>query len=392
MKPSQNEKTVTRQNGRMKKRMTIMLISMGILFGGILSWKIFSSIMLKRYLTSQSQVQTVSAMTVPVSPWQPKLKSTGSLRAIKGVNVTTELAGMVQKIYFTPGAVVNEGTLLVQLNADAEIGQLQSLQAQAALAEITYERDKAQYAVRAVSKQTVDTDFQNLRSLHGQVAQQAATVAKKAIRAPFTGRLGINNVNLGQYLNPGDKIVTLQTLDPIYVDFYFPQQSLSQLEIGQSVEVTSDSYPGKIYKGKITTIDPALDTTTRNVEVEATVANPNYELNPGMFALVEVNVGKQKAYLTLPQTVISFNSYGNIAYVLKEKGKDKNGKPILIAHQVFVTTGETRGDQIKILRGLKKGDIVVTSGQLKLKNGSQVAINNSVVPSNNPTPSTPNEH
>jgi len=333
---------------------------------------------------------------VPASPWQPKLQSTGSLRAINGVNVTTELAGMVQKIYFIPGAMVKAGTLLVQLNADAEIGQLHSLQAQAALANITYQRDKAQFAVRAVSKQTVDADFQNLRSLQGQVAQQAATVAKKAIRAPFTGRLGINNVNLGQYLNPGDKIVTLQALDPIYVDFYVPQQKLIQLAVGQSVEVMSDVYPKRVFKGKITTVNPALETTTRNVEVEATLANPRYELNPGMFALVNVIVGKPKNYLTVPQTAISYNSYGNIVYVLKKQDKDKtdkdkNGKPIFMAEQVFVTTGETRGDQITVLKGLKQGDTVVTSGQLKLKNKSLVTVNNAVVPENSPNPVTPNE-
>jgi membrane fusion protein (multidrug efflux system) len=376
----------------MKKRMAIMLISMGVLFGGIFLWKLFGMFMLKRYLANQSPVQTVSAMSVPSSEWQSTLKSTGSLRAIRGVDVTTELAGMVQKIYFTPGAMVNAGTLLVQLNADVELGQLQSLQAQAALAKITYDRDKAQYAIRAVSKQTLDNDFQNLKSLLGQVAEQEGTVAKKAIRAPFTGKLGINNVNLGQYLNPGDKIVTLQTLDPIYADFYFPQQMISYLKVGQEVKMTSDAFPGKLFKGKITTIDPAFDTTTRNVEVEATIANSKYELNPGMFALVEVIVGQPREFLTLPQTAINFNSYGNIAYVVSQKGKDKNGKPVLMAKQVFVSTGETRGDQIKILKGLKKGDIVVTSGQLKLKNGSLVAINNSVVPSNHPAPITPNEH
>ncbi len=376
----------------MKKRMITMLICVGILFGAIFIWKLFSSIMLKRYLASQSQVQIVSAMKVPTSLWQPKLKSTGSMRAINGVNVTTELAGMVQKIYFTPGAIVNAGTILIQLNADAEIGQLQSLQAQELLAVITYNRDKAQFAVHAVSKQTVDTDYQTIRNLQGQVAQQAATVAKKTIRAPFKGRLGINNVNLGQYINVGDAIVTLQQLDPIYVDFYFPQQEVKNIMVGQTVLLTSNAYPKETFKGKITTINPALDVTTRNVQVEATIANPKAVLYPGMFALVNVQIGKPQEFLTVPQTAISFNSFGDIVYVLEEKGKDSNGKPILIAQQVFVTTGETRGDQITILKGLKKGDLVVTSGQLKLKNGTQVSINNSIVPSNNPAPITPNDH
>ncbi len=369
-----------------------MLIGVGILFGGIFLWKAFMGFMFKRFMASQVPIATVSAMKVQILPWQPKLKSTGSLRAIKGVNVTTSLAGMVQKIYFTPGAMVKEGTLLVQLNADAEIGQLQSLRAQAALAEITYERDKAQFAFHAVSKQTLDTDFQNLKSLQGQVAQQEAIVEKKTIRAPFSGRLGINNVNPGQYLNTGDKIVPLQTLDPIYVDFYVPQQSITQLRIGQNVAITSDSFPGKKFMGKMTTIEPVLDSTTRNVEVEATIANPKFELTPGMFAMVDVDVGKPKQYLTLPQTAVSFNPYGSVIYLVQEKGKDEKGNPILIVKQVFVTTGETRGDQITILSGLKENDTVVTSGQLKLKNGSRIAINNAIVPANNPAPKVSNEH
>jgi membrane fusion protein, multidrug efflux system len=378
----------------MKKRMWIMLIGVGILFGGIFIWKVFMGFMFKRYMASHVPIATVSAMKVQLLPWQQRLKSTGSVRAIKGVNVTTSLAGMVQKIYFTPGAIVNEGTILVQLNADAELGQLQSLRAQAALADITYVRDKAQYAIHAVSKQTLDTDFQNLKSLQGQVAEQAAIVEKKTIRAPFTGRLGINNVNPGQYINTGDKIVPLQTLDPIYVDFYVPQQSITQLQIGQNVVITSDSFPGKKFMGKITTVEPVLDTTTRNVEVEATMANPKFELTPGMFSLVDVDIGKPKQYLTLPQTAVSFNPYGSVIYLVEEKGKDKDdkGNPILIVKQVFVTTGETRGDQITILSGLKENDMVVTSGQLKLKNGSRIAINNSIVPANNPDPHVSNEH
>ena len=198
---------------------------------------------------------------------------------------------MVKYIYFTPGAAVQQGTVLVQLNADSDVAQLLALQATAELARITYERDKAQYAFKAVSKQTVDADIQNLKNAQAQVAQQAATVAKKTIRAPFTGRLGISAVNPGQYLNPGDKIVTLQTLDPIYVDFYLPQQALAQLQMGQAVAVTTDTFPHQIFNGKITTIDPAVDTSTRNVEVEATLSNPKYQLTPGMFAAAEVDTG-----------------------------------------------------------------------------------------------------
>lgn len=372
--------------------MLIMLICVGIVLGCIFAYKVFTAIMIKRYLvTLKSPTITVSAMQAEYSLWQPKLTASGSVRAIKGIDVTTELAGMVQKIYFTPGTSVEEGTLLVQLNADSDIAALHALEANAELAQITFERDKAQYAIHAVSKQTLDVDAGNLKNLRAQVAQQAATVAKKTIRAPFTGRLGVSVVNPGQYLNPGNAIVTLQSLDPIWVDFYMPQQALAHLRAGQTVTVTSDIFPGQTYTGKITTINPAVDVNTRNVQVEATVANPKYELTPGMFAVVDVVTGEPQNFITLPQTAISYNPYGNIVYLVKETGKDEKG-PILTVTQIFVTTGETRGDQVKILQGLSEGDTVVTSGQLKLKNGSRVVIDNSIQPPNNPVPHLPNEH
>lgn len=378
-----------------KKRMRIMLIGLAILFGGIFLYKAVMGLLLKRYFASlDNPTVTVSTTKVGTSSWDVQLKAVGSTRAIVGVNVTAQLGGMIQKIYFTPGAAVKEGAILVQQNADPDIAQLQALQANAELAKITYNRDKAQYAVRAVSKQQVDSDEQNLKSLIAQVAQQSAIVAKLTIRAPFTGRLGISKVNPGQFLNPGDQVVTLQQVDPIYVDFYLPQQALAQLKVGQEVSVAADTFPGKKFIGKITTIDPLVDTSTRNVEVEATVANHKAELAPGMFTTVEVSTEKSLSYLTLPQAAVSFNPYGDIVYIVKEKSneKDKKGNPILTVNQVFVTTGDTRGDQISILKGLKEGDVVVTSGQLKLKNGTHVAVNNAVEPANNPAPTLTNDH
>ena len=376
----------------MKKRMLIMLIWIAILFGGIFIYKAIVNHMIKVYMANQSKIIYVSTMKVGTALWQPKLTATGSTRAIRGVNVTTELAGLVQTIYFTPGAFVNEGTVLVQLNAASDLGLLHSLQANANLAQIVYRRDRAQYAIHAISKATLDTDAGNLKSLIAQVVQQTATVNKKTIRAPFTGRLGISAVNPGQFLNAGDMVVTLQTLNPIWVDFYVPQQALSKLMVGQKVRITTDSFPGVTFNGAITTINPLVDVNTRNIEIEATVPNPNYQIIPGMFVTVHVATGKPQPYITLPQTAVSFNPYGELVYLVKQHGTDKNGQPILIAHQVFVTTGKTRGDQIAIPRGLKVGDVIVTSGQLKLKNGSQVAINNSVTPANNPAPKAPNQY
>lgn len=372
----------------LKKQMIIMLIAVGILFSLIFGWKGFSSYMLKKYLSQmQAPAVTVSTMKVEASLWQPTLKAVGSLRAVLGVNVTTELAGMVQKIYFKPGSAVQKGSILVQLNAGTELGLLHSLQAQVELAKITYKRDKAQYAVHAVSKQTLDTDEWNLRNLQAQVEEQAATVEKKTIRAPFSGQLGVRNVNPGQYLNVGDTVVSLQALDIIYADFYLPQQALARLELGQKVKMVTDTFTNQVFQGTITTIEPNVDSATRNVEVEATFPNPDFKLKPGMFTRVEVEVGNKQSYLTIPQSAITFNPYGDIVYLVKDSGKkDTKNQPILVAQQVFVTVGDTRGDQIAVLKGLHQGDVIVTSGQLKLKNGSQVVINNQLQPSNEASP------
>jgi membrane fusion protein (multidrug efflux system) len=367
--------------------MSIMLIAVGLLFACIFGFQLFKKMMISRAMRNNTApVVTVSAMPVHYEWWQPSLLTYGSLRAIKGVNVTTELAGLVRTIYFKPGSEVKAGDVLVQLNADSDVALLHALQAQEKLAEIVYHRDTAQFAIKAVSKATLDSDLQNLKNLQAQVEQQAATVAKKTLVAPFSGRLGISAVNPGQFLNAGDQVVTLQALDPLYADFYVPQQNLVQLQIGSTVKIRIDTYPDKVFTGAISTINPVVDVKTRNVEVEATITNPHFELYPGMFVSAEVETGAQKRYLTLPQTAISFNPYGEIAYIVQQKGKDKKGKPIRSVLQTFVTTGDKRGDQITVLEGLKEGDIVVTSGQLKLKNGSLVVINNTVVPQNKAVP------
>ncbi len=368
--------------------MTIMLTIVGVLFGLIFAWKFIAFLMNKRYLASiKNRVVTVSTTKAVESLWQPTLKSVGSLRARVGVNVTTELAGMVETIYFRPGTLVKKGEVLVQLNAASELGQLHALQAQVELAKITYRRDKAQYAAHAVSKQTVDSDEWNLKYLQAQVEEQAATVAKKTLRAPFAGQLGINQINPGQYLNTGDTVSTLQNLDPLYVDFYLPQQDISLLKNEQKVKVLSDAYPNKGFEALITTIQPLVDPNTRNIEVEATIQNADLLLKPGMFARVAVNVESKRKYITLPQSAISFNPYGDIVYVVKDSGKKNSlNQPELIAKQIFVTLGDSRGEQVSVLQGINPGEIVVTSGQLKLRNGSPIVVNNTIQPSDQADP------
>lgn len=376
----------------MLKRMIIMLLLVGLLFGGIFGFQIFKSKMIKKWIAASGvQPVTVSTMKVDYQKWPQTIQASGSLRAARGVDVTTEFAGMVRSIEFQAGSTVKEGALLVKLNDDSEIARLNSLQAAVDLAKKTYDRDAELYKSRTVSKQTLDIDEANLKSTMAQLEEQKAILAKKSIVAPFGGNLGISYINPGQYLSPGDKIVTLQNLDPIYVDFYLPQQFVISLRKGQKFDLTTNAFPGKTFPGEVTTIDPKVDPATRNIQLEGSMKNPDQSLLPGMFGKVEVTIGEPKALLTLPQSAISFNPYGEIVYVIKEGEKDKEGKPTQIAQSVFVKVGEKRGDQASILEGLQAGDIVVTSGQLKLKNGSVVVINNKVQPSHNPTPSVKDE-
>src|SRR5208282_691324 len=233
---------------------------------------------------------------------------------------------------------------------------------------------------QAVSQQTVDTDLQTLKSDEAQVVQQQATVDYKLVRAPFSGRLGIRQADLGQYLAAGTAIVTLQSLDPIFVDFYLPQQALDQIKVGQTVTAKIDTYPDREFPGQIAAINPKVDASTRNVQIRASLRNAELKLLPGMFATVEVEVGAPQRYITLPQTAISYNPYGTTVYLVDDKGKDAKGQPLLVARQTFVKTGATRGDQVAVLSGVKEGETVVSAGQIKLHNGSLLVIDNSVKP------------
>jgi membrane fusion protein, multidrug efflux system len=244
-----------------------------------------------------------------------------------------------------------------------------------------------QYEAQAISKAQLDADAADLKAKRAQVASQAALVAKKSLRAPFAGRLGITTVNPGQYLNTGDKVVTLQAIDPIYADFKLPQQQLARISTGQTVTLTIDAFPGVSFVGKINAIDPRVDSSTRNFQAEATVGNADRRLLPGMFARVAVAAGGVQRYLTLPQTAITYNPYGTTIFIAQKKA----GTPeTLVGQQVFVTLGPTRGDQVAVLKGVKDGDIVVTSGQLKLINGTPLKVDNQTLPRDDPNP-TPQE-
>jgi membrane fusion protein (multidrug efflux system) len=375
---------------RTTKRMMIMLLCIVLLIAALAFGKFLQ---IKKLIASAPKPgpQTVTAMKAETLEWQPQFNAVGTLNPVRGVDVTTEIAGLVRSVNFVSGQDVKAGALLVQLNADSDLALQQSLQAAADLAATVLARDKQQLEAKAISQAQVDSDMADLKAKRANVAQQAALVAKKTIRAPFAGRLGITTVNPGQYLNPGDKIVTLQTIDPIYVDFNLPQKQLASISLGQTLKLASDAFPGQPFPGKITAINPKVDSSTRNIQIEATVANPKAQLLPGMFANVDVDAGAKKGYLTLPQTAVTYNPYGSTVFVLRPG--DKNNPKCnfdLQAQQVFITTGPTRGDQVAVLTGLKEGEQVVTSGQLKLKNCTPVIVDNSVQPANNPNP-TPQE-
>lgn len=375
---------------RTTKRMLIMLLCVVLLIAVL---ALFKFLQIKKLIASLPKpgAQVVTAMKVEMQDWQPTIKAVGTLNPVRGVNVTTEVAGLVRSVHFHSGQDVKAGDVLVELNADSDKALLAAQQAAADLAASVLSRDRQQFAVKAISQAQLDADEADLRVKRASAAQQAALVAKKTIRAPFSGRLGITAVNPGQYLNPGDAIVTLQTLNPIYIDFSVPQKQLGSLALGLHLSLSNDAFPGQSFVGKVTAINPKVDPATRNLQVEATVANDKLQLLPGMFASVDIDTGAVQHYLTLPQTAVTYNPYGSTVFVLKPgKTKDAKGNTELEAQQVFVTTGPTRGDQIAVLTGIKAGDQVVTSGGLKLTNGTPVTIDNSVKPADNPNP-TPQE-
>jgi membrane fusion protein (multidrug efflux system) len=371
----------------MIKRMLIMLVLVGAVLGGLFGFKVFVNGKIKEAMAGMANTpQTVSAAKAVSSDWQPTIDAVGSLRAMRGADLSLEVPGVVEEIQFQSGDEVQAGQVLLRLRSDDEVAKLQSLEATAELARITYERDVKQFKAQAISQAIVDNDEANLRNAKAQVAQQKAIVDKKILRAPFAGKLGLRQVDLGQYLSAGTMIATLQSLDPIFVDFLLPQQAVAQLSVGAKVRAKVDAFPDRVFAGTITAINPKIETASRNIQVRATLPNADQKLLPGMFATVQLETGAPERLITLPQTAVSYNPYGSLVYLVDDKGKGADGKPQLTVRQVFVTTGATRGDQVAILKGVAEGDTVVTSGQVKLRNGVPVLIDNRVVPKNEPSP------
>jgi membrane fusion protein (multidrug efflux system) len=366
----------------MIKRMIIMLLLVALVLGGVFGFQIFKGKMIAKYMAAAGNpAQTVSTSKATSEDWQPKLDAIGTIRAINGADLSFEVPGIVETIAFESGSDIEAGATLVHLRAEDDIAHLHSLEAAAKLAGITLERDQKQLKAQAIAQATVDADEANLNSANAQVAEQQAVVDKKTLKAPFAGHLGIRQIDLGQYLNAGVAIVTLQQLDPIYVDFTLPERALNQIASGQKVRATIEASPSDVFDGEITSINSKVDEATRNIQVRATFKNPDHKLLPGMFANISIDTGKPQHYVTLPQAAITYNPYGNTVFLVDASTPDKP-----TAKQTFVTTGDTRGDQIAVLTGVKDGDEVVTSGQLKLHNGSPLKINNDLQPTNDVNP------
>jgi len=400
----------------MIRRMVVMLVALGVVLGGYFGFQQFKAKMIHQFLASMANPpQTVSTVTATTQTWQPAVEAVGSLRAVNGAALSLEVGGVVDQIGFQSGEDVQAGQVLLRLRADDDTAKLAALEASASLAQVNYDRDMRQLHAQAVSQSVVDTDNFNLKNARAQAEEQRAELAKKTLRAPFAGHLGIRAVDLGQYLNPGTAVVTLEALDPLFVDFSVPQQALNRVEVGQAVTAKVDTFPGQSFQGKIIAVSPSVDTDSRNVQMRASLPNPDHRLLPGMFATIDIAAGAPQQWITLPQTAITYNPYGSTVYLVEHAGdagpaqtaggaaqtggtaqasgaaQAGGAAPKLVARQVFVTTGETRGDQVAVLTGVKQGDVVVSAGQVKLRNGSTVLINNTVQPSDNPAP-TPADH
>ena len=377
----------------MKKRMTIMLISVAVVFGGVIGFQQFKAYMMGQWLAGNGlPPATVTAVEVKYEDWQPLIRSVGTLRARQGVTIVAERGGSVEAVHFKPGEEVKRGQLLIELDAGEERAQLKAAEAALTLAKVTLKRDQGQIEMHAISQAQLDMTKADLQAKQAQVDQLHAVLDKLEIHAPFTGRLGVSTLSIGQYLNAGAKIVSLQSSNPMAIDFNIPQRQLAEIKAGQPVRLQTNTFGERIFAGKISAIDSRVDVNTRNVHVEAIINNDKGDLVPGMFAEIRIETGSAKAYLTLPQTAITYNAYGATVFLARPGKAGDDGKPGMpLAEQVFVKTGEVRGDQVAVLSGINEGGMVVTSGQMKLKNGTPLIINNSHAPANEAAP-TPQEH
>lgn len=332
---------------------------------------------------------TVSSAVAQEEDWQDTIQAIGSISAVQGVIVAPELAGTIREISFESGQVVQKGDLLVKLDVSAEEAQLRAMQAQVEWARISAERDRTLRAQNMISQSDLDSAEASLKQNQANADAIQANIEKKTIRAPFSGRLGVRLINLGQYLDVGKPIVSLQSLTPVNADFSLPQQQLAKLKTGMKVRVTSDAYPNRPFEGTLAAINPDLDVTTRSVGLQARIDNPDQLLRPGMYARMEVLLPETNRVLVIPATAVLSDPYGDKVYVIESQGGNQGSKPGLTVRQQLVRTGRARGDFVTVELGLKPGEKVVSTGIFKLRSGLSVVENNNLSPKHEKAPVPP---
>ncbi len=360
----------------MTKRMVLMVLALTLVFGGVFGWKAVTNHFMGQYFaTFQPPPEAVETATVTSAAWHDTIEAVGTVRAVAGIDVSNEVAGVVKAIAFESGAVVEQGTLLVQLDDAVDRAELAGFMAEHKLAQLSLRRDEAVAEKKLVSVSDLDTTRTRLEETRALVDRQRELVAKKAIRAPFAGRLGIRRVDPGQYLAAGTALVSLTQLDPVYVEFSVPEQELGRVREGLPVAIAVGTWPDRRFEGTVTAVETRVNAETRNVRVQATLANPDGELRPGMFANVTVLLPEQPEYPTVPRTALTYSLYGDFIYVVEENGSD-DGEPQFKALQRFVKPGPIRDGKVAIIEGVELGEQVITAGQFKLHDGAAVAINN----------------
>jgi membrane fusion protein, multidrug efflux system len=370
----------------MAKRMIVML-TVTVLFVAALGFVKFRQIQtaIGQAAAFQPPPEAVTTIVARQDRWPTTLSAIGTMAAVQGVTVSADLPGTVDRIGFDSGKPVREGEVLALLDTRQEQAQLAAAESQRDLARLNFDRMQGLLNERVISRAEFDRATAEDRQAIARVAEIRAAIDRKTIRAPFSGVLGIRQVNLGQHLSGGEALVTLQSLNPIYVNFGVPQQSAGQIHVGRSVRITADDLAGIELSGRVTAIDPSVDEATRNVQVQATLANPGGRLRPGMFVRTEVVMAASSAVVSVPASAISYAPYGDSVFVVADL-KNESGQTYRGVRQQFVKLGAARGDQIAVVSGVKAGDEVVTSGVFKLRNGAAVVVNNTVRPGNNPAP------
>jgi membrane fusion protein (multidrug efflux system) len=369
----------------MAKRMILMLGVAAVLLGalGFIKFKqVQSAVQASAF---QPPPEAVTSIVAHREQWPATLSVIGTMEAVQGVTVSADLPGAVARVAFDSGKSVHQGDILVELDTRQEQAQLASLEAQRDLARVSYDRAQQLVDDGVISRVEYDQATSQRKATEANVAEVRATIERKTIRAPFSGILGIRQVNLGQYLSAGQAIVSLQALSPIYVNFGVPQQTLSQMVIGHAVHVAKEDLPNTAFSGRVTAVDSVVNEATRNIQIQATLSNPDGKLRPGMFVQVEVPMGETRSVIALPASAINYAPYGDSVFVITDL-KDPSGKTYRGVQQQFVKVEGSHGDQVAIISGVNPGDEVVTSGVFKLRNGAAVQVNNKVQPGNNPAP------